>query len=174
MTLQSSGGKYTENSCAEKTVHQALADVVENRPSGSSTFKFSPGRAMTSIPRSLSTLAAVVVGLGEREQQELYRYLYVFQQLSQRCRIAVITDTHDLKAIRPYGWLIEHLMDKDSYETVNPEADWSSYVVERVVEALDIVDAQEVLVASSGRVEAPRHNQLCRALGISLPYSSMY
>lgn len=153
-----------------KTVEAAVAQYS----AGTSSVLFTPGRAIDKNTSKLTTLAVVSLGLTEDRAHRLRSYLYSFQRLTQRCRIVVITDSQDLKSFRPFGWMVEHVLNRSTHECLSPHTTWEHYLHDRITSALTVLDVGVVHAASPDVISRAEHQRLCDRVGVDVPYAAMF
>lgn len=158
---------------SESQVPSQLRKLVEGIPIGASAIPFDGGRALRQANKPLYTVAMVVVELKKEVRESTYEYLYAIQSITQRVRFVIITDTDELRSIRRYGWLIEHLIARSSLHKLEPSLNWIDVVAQRIVATAERLDVSKILVATEEGVTQQMHLCLMGALGLSIPFGAV-
>lgn len=139
---------------------------------GESSVLFAPGRAASINSMQLLTVLVVVVELSKETRQQVYSYLYAIQAITHRLRPAILTDGDDLRNIRQYGWVTEHVLSRERYEELEPSLDWEAWIEHRIETSAERLDAEFVALLDSGGVTPRLHDKLMRAMKQSVPYGA--
>lgn len=157
----------------QKHVSEVLAQSIPRVLKGSSALQFAPGIAGGNSRGKNSTIVVALVDVDDETREAAYDYFYSFQLLVQRVRIAIFTDGHDLKLIRNYGWMCEHVMQKDDHNKLEPFDDWSGMVVKQLRDCVSRLDAQYLFVVSPDGIDREDHYALNRLVGQRVPFESV-
>lgn len=157
----------------QKHVSEVLAQSIPRALKGSSELQFAPGIAGGNSRGKNTTIVVALVGLDDETRQSAYDYFYSFQLLVQRVRIAIFTDGHDLKLIKKYGWMCEHVMQKADHNKLQPFDDWAGLIVGQLRDCVSRLDAQGLFVVSPDGIDREDHNALIRLVGHRVPFESV-
>lgn len=153
---------------------EVVNKAVSGYHGGNSAVMFTPGRAIEKNTSGLVSLAVVVLEPTKEQSKQIHEYLYSFQRLTQRCRIVMITDSDDLKSVRPFGWMVEHVHAQVTYEALELETPWKVYLHERISNALNLLDIEVVHFARASPITRQEHQRLCDSVGVDVPYAAMF
>lgn len=156
------------------SLDEIVNDAISGYHGGNSTVMFTPGRAIDKNTSGLVSLAVVALEPTVERSKQLYDYLYSFQRLTQRCRIVIITDSNDLKSVRPFGWMVEHVHAQAPYERLELEMPWKVYLHERISNALELLDVEVVHYVRDKPNTRLEHQKLCDSVGVDVPYAAMF
>jgi hypothetical protein len=151
----------------------ARAAVPPHRPKAASTVSFAPGVALAREGARLTTLALVLLEVSPAVRQAAYEYAYGLQRLTQRVRIVVVSDGADLKEIRRYGWMVEHILSRSDLSALEPEKDWAEMAAARLRRLSERLDVAYLLVADEQGIDRIDHERLCRAIKAKVPFQAI-
>lgn len=147
-----------------------LARISGQFVAGRSSLPFRTGAAVDTSMKSVSTLAVVMLEEPEETRDRVFAYLQRLEWSTQQVRISIVTDTRAIKAIRPHGWLVEHVMPKDLHQRLADQEPWSEYAEKRIHQALLQLDPAHLLIPGPRSVERRDHLRLCRTVGVEVPF----
>lgn len=151
-------------------IQKIIDEYTESHGPGASSLPFAGGAALDARSRALRTVAVIMLGCAERTSEAVYSALSRLEWATQSLRIGLITDTRALKSIRPFGWMVEHVMSPEVYSRVEAVELWPDYARERLRSALALLDAEHVIVIGPDGFGRPEHHALNVALGSSIPF----
>lgn len=147
--------------------------LQDRKLNGKSSVLFTPGKTINSETKLLSTVAVVLIELPLSVHMAVYEYMNLMQVLTQRIRFLIITDTDELRQIRKYGWLVEHIISRSSFEYIEPLKDWEELVQDRIDSILTNLEVAEVLCPNEDGIDRIQHNKICKLTKISIPFNSV-
>lgn len=150
---------------------ELLEDEAHQLRAGGSSVLFAPGRASSVNTKQLLSVLVVVVGLDDEARERVYRYLFSVQAITHRLRPAIVTDGEDLRAIRRYGWMTEHVMSRGSYESLSPTLPWESWVADRIRSSASRMDIGCVLLSGPDGIASGQHDHLMRRMRQNIPFA---
>lgn len=150
-----------------------LRDIDLQFDPGGSTVLFAPGRVASANTKQLLTVLVVAVDLDEEDRERVYRYLFAIQAITHRLRPVILTDGEDLRAIRRYGWVTEHVMSRSSHESLSIPTEWEKWIVNRIETSASRLDAGCLLVCGPSGVSASQHDRLMRRMKQFVPYAAV-
>lgn len=152
----------------------AAADVArrigDDFVPGTSALPFRTGSSVDTRAATTATIAVLALGLADDSQRRAFDYLQRLEWSTQRVRVGIVTDTRAIKAIRPYGWMVEHVMPSSLHQRLDGQPDWSEYAEDRIRHALALMDPVHLLIPGPDGVDRQQHLRLCRDTGIDVPY----
>lgn len=139
---------------------------------GGSAVLFAPGRAASVNTKQLWTVLVVTVGLEEETRKRIYQYLFAIQAITHRLRPVILTDGEDLRTIRQYGWVTEHIMPRPYFEDLKISTRWESWVVDRIRAIAVRLDVACVVMCGPGGISTDQHDMLMRRMKQSIPFAA--
>ncbi|MCP3426191.1 hypothetical protein NBM05_09270 [Rothia sp. AR01] len=151
----------------------ARAAVPAHRSKSTSSVAFAPGAASDRNDTRLSTIALVLLEVSPAVRQAVYEYAYALQRLTQKIRIVVVSDGADLKEVRRYGWMVEHVLSRSDLAALEPSKDWAETTTDRLKRLVERLDVAHVLVADGRGIARTDHERLCRDIKSKLPFEAV-
>lgn len=159
--------------CEAQDVYGSLHEAAVGLDPGRSSVRFTPGCAALWNSSALKTVVVVLISVDEETKREAYKYLHNLQVLTQRIRPLIVTDGHDLREIRKYGWLTEHVFDRTTFDSVHVDETWPDMVLRRVLETVKHFDAEAMVVVQLPGITEEQHFGLSALDGVDVPYAAV-
>lgn len=93
-------------------------------------------------------LALVVISGATREQlKDVAEQVATLQHEGERLRPVFVIDTGDLAVFRPHGFVVDHVLDRETLRSLSPADDHVTYVARRAETLQRLYGAQRTLSA---------------------------
>lgn len=157
---------------ASEVLVELSRELERELEAGASEVLFAPGRAASANTKQLLTVLVVTIGLEDEARERIYRYIFSVQAITHRLRPVILTEGEDLRAIRRYGWLIEHVMPRMAYESLSVSTRWESWVANRIRASAVRLDAGCVVVCGPAGISTSQHDILMRRMKQAIPFAA--
>lgn len=139
---------------------------------GGSTKRFAPGRGADGNGANRQSIGFWVVDASPEVREQAYSYVYASSVLNQKIRPMIFTSSNDLKAIRRFGWLVEHVLSRESFERLS-DGEWNEYLSSRLEGALSSLDLKAVVFVGKNGITPYLHKQVSLITKTSSPLSAL-
>jgi len=106
----------------------------------------SAGRHVDSTDgRTFPLVLIVVTGAGGAQLDDVAERVATAQREGTRIRPVFVVDSGDLAAFRPHGFVVDHVLDRETLCALSPDEDHQAYVALRVAALERLYGAQRTL-----------------------------
>lgn len=108
----------------------------------------SAGRHVDDVEGRTFPLALVIITGASREQlDDVTEQVATLQREGARVRPVFVIDTGDLAVFRPHGFVVDHVLDRETLRALSPDEDHTDYLVRRAGALGRLYGAQRTLRA---------------------------
>lgn len=128
-------------------VGTTVASFLREVPKIKKNRKFTGGNAMPDeYTKELPIALVPIFSMGNSDVAKLLETIYSAQSITMGFRPILFTDQDIFATVRPYGWVIEHVLNEKKWLELSCSGDWLTAVVRRAQSVADFVGVATVLV----------------------------
>lgn len=143
---------------------------------GSGALPVSAGRHVDgSAGRTFPLVLVVITGATREQLEDLVERVATDQRKGVRVRPVFVIDTGDLAVFRPHGYVVDHVLDRETLHALSPGEDHDAYVARRAEALEGLYGARRTLRADLTDDAVDAHllttlvNQIASAPGTARP-----
>ncbi|QSZ49899.1 hypothetical protein [Arthrobacter sp. D5-1] len=109
--------------------------------------RFTGGNAIPDeYTKDLPIALVPIFSMNKSDVAHLLQTIYAAQSITMGFRPILFTDQDIFSAVRPYGWVIEHVLDERTWLELSCSGDWLTAVLRRAQSVSDFLNVATVLV----------------------------
>lgn len=101
--------------------------------------------------KDLPVVLISLLGCTRAEATSFLRTIHSAQIISMAFKPVILTDIDMFSIVRPYGWVIEHVMGEHTWNELRIKQAWLEMIRERVALAFEFFGATDVILADQNR-----------------------